>query len=574
MLLDDRIQALLKSRQFEEVHMLSAEYCQAHPDDIDGWFRLGMIETHLRLPRQALASFQRIIAAGQMLGEACFNIGRLYALHGQLENALKNYRQAIIYRPDFAEAYSTLGELLRRLGQLSEADECYRRAMSLRPDYNNLRIHMVRRYETDAEIERATKHFQAMMHSNLLFLRSYHVLCGPEEMLAVHLEWDRVHGEEGRAHAYRSVARAGADKCLRIGYVSPDFRRHAVSSFFEPILASHDRSVVEIYCYSEVNTPDEVTERIRVQADGWCTTVGLSDAQVAQRIVDDGIDVLVDLAGHTSNNRLQIFTYRPAPVQVTYLGYFTSTGLAAMDYWLSDDILTPQDTLERSSESIYRLPRSCLVYQAPDDAPEVAERPDDAVVTFGSFNDLSKVAPESVQRWSDILRRVPDSRLLIKARQLADVAARDKLRESFAVHGVASERLIFRPPTVGQAEHLAVFGEVDIALDSMPRTGGSTTAEALWMGVPVVSLAGTRYIERLSATMLHAVGLDDLITSTPAEYIDKAVALAGDAPYRKKLRLGMRQRLAASPLCDARALSRALEQAFRDMWARKFPARA
>jgi predicted O-linked N-acetylglucosamine transferase (SPINDLY family) len=388
-------------------------------------------------------------------------------------------------------------------------------------------------------------------------------------MLREHREWDRVQGAEGRAHLFQHTAGSGKDKQrLRIGYVSPDFRRHSVSYFFEPLLAQHDRALVEVTCYAEVTRGDAMTERLQGLSDHWCNTAGMSDAQLAQRIHADGIDILVDLAGHTANNRLRAFTFKPAPIQCSYLGYFTTTGLAAMDYWLTDEVLTPADTVEQSSETIYRLPRSCVVYQAPDAAPAVVERPAGGPVTFGSFNDLSKVSAEAVLRWCEILQRVPGSRLLIKARQLAGEEERRVWLGHFAAQGIGAERLILRSRTEGQAEHLAMYGEVDIALDAMPRTGGATTAEALWMGVPVISLAGERFIERLSATMLNAVGLDELVAATATDYVEKAVALAADDERRRALRQGLRARMAASPLCDARGLAHTFETAYRDMWQR------
>jgi len=340
----------------------------------------------------------------------------------------------------------------------------------------------------------------------------------------------------------------------------------AVSYFFEPILAAHDRAQVEVICYAEVQPGDEVTARLRGLADGWVTTVGLSDAALAERIHGDGIDVLVDLAGHTGQNRLGAFTYKPAPIQATYLGYFTTTGLEAMDYWLSDAVLTPLDTVEQATETIWRLPRTCVVYQAPTEAPAVAERPPAGPVTFGSFNDLSKISPEAVSRWSEILRQVPGSRLLLKAKQLADAGECEKWRSRFEAEGIDRARLELRARTASLGEHLGMYGEVDIALDAMPRTGGTTTAEALYMGVPVVSLAGQRFIERLSASMLVSVGLEELVAESEEEYIARAVALAGDDERRRALRSSLRERMLGSPLCDARGLAAALEQAYRQMW--------
>jgi predicted O-linked N-acetylglucosamine transferase (SPINDLY family) len=387
-------------------------------------------------------------------------------------------------------------------------------------------------------------------------------------MLAAHREWDRVQGAAGRAHGYTHVAQGGADKRLRIGYVSPDFRRHSVSYFFAPILAHHDRDKVEVYCYAEVNHADEVTQRLQGAAEHWFSTVGLSDEAVARQIHEDGIDILIDLAGHTRGNRLGVFTYKPAPIQATYLGYFTGTGLAAMDYWLTDEVMSPLDTIEATVEEPYRLPRSCVVYQAPAQAPAVVARSAEAVLTFGSFNDLSKLGPRVVPVWSEILRRVPASQLLIKAQQLAADNERTRLLEAFAAEGIGPERLELRSYAANVTEHLAQYGEVDIALDAMPRTGGTTTAEALWMGVPVVSLAGRRFIERLSASMLEAVGLSELVSADEAGYIETAVALAAASSKRAVLRQALRSRMLSSPLCDAAGLAQALEEAYRHMWRR------
>jgi protein O-GlcNAc transferase len=287
---------------------------------------------------------------------------------------------------------------------------------------------------------------------------------------------------------------------------------------------------------------------------------------VAAQIKADGVDILIDLAGHTAHSRLSVFTFKPAPVQATYLGYFTTTGVEAMDYWLSDEVLTPADTVEQSSETIIRLPRCCLVYTAPEEAPAVVERPRGGAPVFGNFNDLSKAGPGSVEAWSEILRRVPESRLLLKAKQLGDGEQREAWWRRFEAEGIERGRIELRTQTKDKGEHLAMYGEVDIALDTMPRTGGATTAEALWMGVPVISLAGKRFIERLSASMLEAAGLDELVAGDVEGYIDRAVGLAGDEARRRDYRAGLRQRLQSSPLCDAAGLAQALEAAYHAMW--------
>jgi len=589
---------------FEKVLVISPEHSQAA-------FFLGRTYVSKGCNELAIASFQRAIRVNVGFFEAHFSLANVYLGQGNFVAAEQAYRQVLKYKKDHAGANNNLGMIYLAQEKYDEAAMQFTAALKVQPESEHFISNLGRAlYEQGLFCEAIRKHKQALniaplnaefyynlgvaygdygdlssaeeayrkalhfrpgylkAHSNLLFLLSYNVLRSPEEMLREHCEWDRIQGAEGRAHRFRHVPEADSGRRLRVGYVSPDFKKHSVSYFFEPLLAEHDREQVEVSCYAEVVREDEMTARLRELSDHWCSTVGMSDAQLAQRIHADGIDILVDLAGHTANTRVRAFTYKPAPIQVTYLGYFATTGLEAMDYWLSDAVLTADDTVEQSSETIYRLARSCLVYKAPEEAPAVVERPANGNITFGSFNDLSKVSEEAVKCWSEILRRVPGSRLLMKARQLSGEQERAIWCARFEAHGIGAERLIMRSKTAGRAEHLAMYGEVDIALDSMPRTGGATTAEALWMGVPVISLAGARFIERLSASMLNAAGLDELIAATAEAYVEKAVALASASERRRELRRGLRQRMAASPLCDARGLAQGLEEAYRAMWSK------
>ncbi len=324
-----------------------------------------------------------------------------------------------------------------------------------------------------------------------------------------------------------------------------------------------------MYCYAEVHNPDEVTARLQDKADVWRSTVGLDDETVAHMIYEDGIDVLVDLAGHShaDRSRIKVFTYKPAPVQVTYLGYFTTTGLQAMDYWITDEVTCPEETKELAVESIYRLPRCCVSYSPPPDAPSVIDRPVvGEAVTFGCFNNLAKIGPSAIEHWSRILYSLPSSRLILKAGQLADTVIRKWIMEQFSHHGVEARRLTLLPYTASLCEHFALHGEIDIALDTAPRTGVTTTADALWMGVPVITLAGERFIERLGASLLHSIGLDELIAGSSEQYVAKAVALARDEGRRRQLRQELRSRMQGSSLCDGRDLAQVLEHAYREMW--------
>ncbi len=290
----------------------------------------------------------------------------------------------------------------------------------------------------------------------------------------------------------------------------------------------------------------------------------MNDSEVAQQIYDDKIDILIDLAGHTAKNRLIIFTYKPAPVQITYLGYCNTTGLKSMDYWITDTILHPEDTVELAVENIVRLQRCWTCYQPPVDAPEIKpDMPANKIITFGSFNNVSKLNKKVIECWSQLLKDVANSRLVLKARQLADPFIQERISAQFAQNGINNEQLTLLPST---PSYMADYNRIDIALDTFPRTGGVTTADSLWMGVPVITLAGQRYIERQGASILNAIGLDELITSTPDEYIAKAVTLAKDHKQRTELKSSLRELMTNSPLCDGRDLAQALEITYRKMW--------
>jgi len=318
-----------------------------------------------------------------------------------------------------------------------------------------------------------------------------------------------------------------------------------------------------------VARPDATTERLRGLSDGWVDVRGLDDTALAARIRDDGIDILVDLGGHTGGNRLLVFAREPAPVQVSYLGYPATTGLEAIGYRLTDARADPPGVADDfHGEALIRLNRCFLCYGTPDDAPEVAPRPADGPITFGSFNHLPKVTPEVVATWCRILDRVAGARLILKAKGLASAVTRDRVRALFADHGIAPERVETIAWLPAPGDHLALYGRVDIALDSFPYNGTTTTCEALWMGVPVVTLAGDRHAGRVGASLLATVGRDDLITATRDDYVARAVALAADADGRAAARRDLRERVRRSPLGDAAGLATEIEAAYRAMWRR------
>jgi len=508
------------------------------PDLPEAYLGLGNAMKDLLNFDQAIDYYKKALALRKNFPEAHNNLGQAYQANGKIENAIRHYKRALQLKPNLTPAHHNLASAYSVYGDFSRAIEIYRRIVKQDPEF-------------------------IISHSNLLFQLSYNVLCSPRDLLEESRQWDRMHGNNPR---FGHKPGSDPNKRLRIGYVSPDLRQHAVSYFFEPILKNHDPQQVEVFCYAEVKNPDEVTRRLQGLAHHWRSTVGMSDAEAAQMIYNDNIDILVDLSGHTAHNRLRIFTFKPAPLQVTYLGYCATTGLDTMDYWITDEILHPADTTELATENIYRLPRCWLCYQPDPKAPPVSTRADGDFISFGSFNNLTKLTPKVIHLWSRILNAVPNSRLTLKTKNLGDPYIKRKLIDQFAAHGIKTDRLMLLTHT---SEYLSAYHDIDIALDPFPRTGGATTADALWMGVPVVTLAGQRFIERQGVSMLSAVGLDDCIAESPNDYFHKAAALARDSGRRHALRMSLRERMKRSPLCDGKNLAFHMERAYREIWKNK-----
>ena len=357
------------------------------------------------------------------------------------------------------------------------------------------------------------------------------------------------------------------ERRLRIGYVSADLRRHPTGYFLESVLAAHDPGQVEISCYSDTSTGDEITARLKASCSHWHDCAGLDDATLASRIRDDGIDILVDLSGHTAGNRLLVFARKPAPVQVAWLGYFNTTGLDSIDYGLWDSITVPAGSERWFSEKVVRLPHSRFCYTPPEYAPAVAPPPllEKGYVTYGCFNNLAKLTPEVITLWAGLLQRVPGAHLILKWGSFKDTGVQRRYREMFQQHGIDPARIDLRGASP-HGEMLAEYGDMDIALDPFPFSGGLTSCEALWMGVPVVTLAGELPVSRQTMGFLTLVGLSDLAATDLEQYLAIASELGRDTARLQNLRLSLRHTMQASPLCDAVTFTRNLEAAYRSMW--------
>jgi predicted O-linked N-acetylglucosamine transferase (SPINDLY family) len=431
--------------------------------------------------------------------------------------------------------------VLADLGRLDEARAAYERALALKPDYADVR-------------------------SSVLMLLNYDPAQTPESLLAAHRAYAAALPPLP-APAPHPNAR-DPERPLRIGYVSADFCAHPVGGFVRPVLAAHDPERVVVHAYSGRLVEDAVTTEIRGHAAAWRSTVGVDDAALDAQIRADGIDILVDLAGHTAGNRLSAFARKPAPIQVTWLGYPATTGLPAIDHRLSDAFADPPGAEAHGVEALVRLPGGFHCYVPAEAAPDVAPPPARAQghVTFGSFNNLSKVNDRVIAAWARVLAAVPHSRMLVKARPLADPDTRARYQALFAQAGVASERVSLIATAESWRDHMGQYGQVDVALDTFPYNGTTTTCDALWMGVPVIALRGDRHAGRVGVSLLSHIGLPELVAASLDDYVAAAAALAADPDRLATLRAGLRRRLIASPIGDPQRFTRALEDAYRALW--------
>ncbi len=537
---------------------------------------LGLALLALARSREAETCFRRALELDPNYAEAHNNLGNLLLGRGETEAAIACYREALRLRPDYARARSNLGNALWRQGQLCEAEACYRQALRLEAASSQMLSNLGGVLAAEGRVEEALRCFAQALelrlddhraHSNLLMCLHYDPNRTAEEIFAEHLRWRRLHAAdlERRAQRPRLGRRGGK---LRLGYVSADFRRHAVASLLAPVLEAHDRREFEIYCYADVAEPDSMTERLMGLADRWRRICGLSDEAVAEQIREDGIQILVDLAGHTGQNRLLAFARKPAPVQATWLGYPDTTGLGTMDYRITDAVADPPGLTERRhTESLMRLPRGFVCCGSPEGAEAASESNKKDGICFGAFHSLAKLNRRLLGWYAAILARTPGSRLLVKAAGLTDAALARRLSEEFEELGLSPERVELVGPAPW-SRRLAVYERVDLVLDAFPYNGTTTSCEALWMGVPVVTLAGSTHVSRVGASLLERAGLGELVARSPEEFIELAACLARDAGELSGLRRRLRRDLAESVLADVTGFTRDLEEAYRRMWER------
>jgi len=504
------------------------------------YYNLAKVLIDKKLLDEAIAACRQAVALDANSAEAHNNLGNALRTKAQLDEAVAAYRQALSLNPNYPEAYNNMGNALKERGDLGEALGAYQQAVALKPTYVGA-------------------------HSNRVFALHYHPGYDAASIATEHRRWNRQHAEPLKHCIQDHSNDRTPERPLRIGYFSPDFVGHPVGRFMLPLLANHDKKNVQIFGYAEVPVPDVMTERLRACTDGWRNIVGLSDPALADLIRQDRIDIMVDLAMHAASNRLLVFARKPAPVQVTYLAYCSTTGLDTIDYRLSDPYLDPLGQDESVySERTVRLPETYWCYQASSAAPAVNATPalEHGHITFGCLNGFSKINDSLLMVWAKLMQATPSSQLLLHAPLGGH---RQRVLNVLMREGVDPQRVRFSG-NVPLAEYFRLYHQIDIALDTFPYGGGTTTCDTLWMGVPVVCLVGKTAVGRGGVSILSNVGCPELIGQSEQAYVRIAHDLANDLPRLSQLRATLRSRMEHSPLMDAPRFARHVEAAYREMW--------
>ncbi len=554
-------------QQYREALAIAPDYLDAINNLASALRKKGQLD-------ESIAHYRRAVALNPQFAEAHNNLGGALQDAGQIEEAITCLRRATAINPNYADAYSNLGGVLLDKGAIDEAVIVCKRAAVLNPDLAEAQGNLGRASADSGRLGEAIDYFREAVardpklvsaHSTMVFLMHYHPDYDSHVLYREHLNWDRHHGQPFKAFIKPHTNDRSPNRRLRIGYVSPDFKNHVVTWNFLPLLRQHDHQQFEIFCYAKVKKPDEFSDQIRASADAWRNIIDLNEDQAAKLIRDDQIDILVDLSLHSGDHVLSIFARKPAPLQLTYLGYCSTSGLEAMDYRFSDPYFDPPDSdLSCYREKTIRLPQTYWCYQPGGPTPDVSPLPALTAghITFGCLNNFAKASVPAMDLWIKILQQVPNSRLLLHSKLGAH---RQRMLDYFAAQGIAADRLEFIA-AIPWEQYTHLYARIDIALDPFPYNGGITSCDTLWMGVPLISLRGQTAVGRAGSSILSNVGLPELIAGDPAQYVHLAVELANDLPRLTELRRSLRDRVRQSPLMDAPRFTKNVEFAYRQIW--------
>ena len=537
-------------------------------------FNLGTTLKELGQPDKALISYRQVIALKPDSAEAYCNLCSILHKLGQFNAAVESARQAIKLNPSMAGAHSNLGYVLQEVGQHDAAMESFQQSIAANPEYAKVHGNIANLYHKLGQIDKSIASFQRFLemqpeistYSDLLFLLNYSHRYTPSESLSEARKFGQTASAKVSSR-FTTWQSKQVPKRLRIGLVSGDLRDHPVGYFLENLLTHLNSTRIELIAYTTQTKEDEVTQRIQTSFSAWKSLVGKNDEDAARLIHDDGIHILIDLAGHTAYTRLPVFAWKPAPIQVAWLGYFATTGLTEMDYLIADHVGVPEENRTHFTEQLWYLPETRLCFSPPDTELPVTTLPaiHNEYITFGCFQNLSKVSEVVLSTWADALNAVPDSHLRWQCKQFVDAPVAERVRQRFQELGISPDRISLRGGT-SRETYLSAHSEVDMILDTFPYPGGTTTCEALWMGVPTLTLAGDTLLSRQGASMLTAAGLPDWIADSRENFVTKAISLSGDVAGLADLRATLRNQVRVSPLFDAPRFAHNLENALWGMW--------
>ena len=606
-----KAKVLIKQKRYAAAREIYQKVCEVDKRDADAWYMLGVANYILVDNDRSIDNLKHAIQLRPRHALSYYYLGLAYRVAKRLEDAItafsksiaidvdnidahqlfiqtltdvKKYDQAIdvlrglIQRmPANAEYRSNLGSLLQTIGELDGAIDSYQQALRLNPRltiaWDSLGSAFLgsRRYEEAIDAFHQSLKVEptnARGHSNLLLTLNYMENLTPQQVYEEHRIWGEKHGNKSIKHISLTAVEG---RPVRVAYISPDFREHSVAYFIEPLLEAHNKDKFQIYCYSSTCNGDETTNRIRSLTAFWRDICNQPAEVAAAQIRQDNIDILVDLSGHTASNHLKVFAEKPAPIQVTWLGYPNTTGLQAVDYRIVDNITDPEGYEVFCTEELIRIPGCFICFKPPELRVDVGELPyeKNGYITFGSFNNLSKISNDVLDTWAELLLRVPQSRLMLKNRSLANEATRAELQQYFENRGVVTERVILMAATSSKFDHFSLYNRIDIALDTYPYNGTTTTCEALWMGVPVITILGDSHAARVSASLLKNIGLDDLVAKDKQEYISIASSLAANSRYLFELRPMLRQQVSNSSLGMQSQFAENIETAYLEMCKQK-----
>lgn len=563
----------------KRLHEAEEAYRQATSCDqynIHAINNLGLVLQNLGKNDEAIKILEKSLSLVGNQANIHYNLGVLYEGIDEDDKAIERYREAIRLDAQYSDAYCNLALKLSRSGEVEEARMLFEKSLQLDPELAESLVGLAVLYSSLGDSEKAEEYAKLASELNpndeKIQGNEPYLYClwpgkSQEDIFNVHKQWGERHSN---VDILQNSFDKTADKTLRIGYISPDFRSHVIVNFITLILAHHNHGDVQAYCYANVKNPDEKTELLKTLAYKWRDIWDIPNRRVAEMIQEDKIDILVDLAGHTADTRLKVLAYKPAPVQISYLGYPNTTGLSAVDYRLGDEVADLPENDCWYTEEIIHLPDHFLCYNPPRKMGEVVNVPakEKGYITLGSLNNVRKINDDVIDLWSEVLRKIPGSRLLLKSHFFQGESGKNSFIERFARKGIDRERLDLRPYLPNMHDHFAIYNEIDIALDTFPYNGTTTTFEALWMGVPLVTFFGDAHVSRVSSSILLALQLEELIAETKDDYCSLVVALANDIDKLSVLRHNLRQKLLDSPMCDGKAFTRNLEKTYRQLWLR------